>query len=76
MVAIIIENGAIQEVLSDSPGEAVVIDLNVESTSKGRLSSAWLPDGEKVIAHVEGLQMTLNPIFISALKSRLSAAQP
>ena len=75
MVTIIMEGGHIREILSDVPGEAVVIDLSGGENGEGRVVPTSLPEGERVIAHAEGLAMTVNPIFISALKSRLTSAK-
>jgi len=74
MVTIIMEGGHIREILSDVPGKAVVIDLSSGENGEGRLIPTSLSEGERVIAHAEGLEMTVNPIFISALKSRLTSA--
>lgn len=76
MVAIIVEGGKVREVLSEVPGEALVIDLDTDGSDESRLSPADLPDGERVIANLEGFNVTVNPLFIAALKSQLTSAKP
>lgn len=75
MVAIIVEGGVVREILSETSGEAVVIDMDVRGTGKQALSTVPLPEGEKVIANLEELPITANPLFIGALRSRITDAK-
>ena len=76
MVAIIVEGGIVREIISETPGEAVVIDMDLTALGKPGPAPVALPEGERLIANLEERPITANPLFIGALRGRITEARP